>query len=69
MRVIIIEPGVYNNADGQPVRCAKGDILSTAAGYGQTLLDSGLARPVLGKSEPAPASSKPKAIRRKRAAN
>lgn len=55
MKVIITQPGTYNNEYGQPVRCAKGDALNTVAGYGQTLLDNGFARPVLAAPAPAPA--------------
>jgi hypothetical protein len=53
MRVVIVAPGTYNDERGQPVRCIKGDLLDTANGYGQTLLDEGFARPLL-VSAPAP---------------
>jgi hypothetical protein len=56
MKVIIAQPGTYNDDMGRPVRCAKGDVLITAAGYGQTLLDGGFARPVLAQP---PAATEP----------
>jgi hypothetical protein len=72
MKVIIIAPGTYNDDHGRPVRCLKGDVLTTASGYGQTLLDEGFARPALGQpaeppTEPDTAAA-PK-IKRKKAAN
>jgi hypothetical protein len=69
MKVVIVVPGTYNDERGQPVTCEKGDILATAAGYGQTLLDESFARPLLtGAAVPEPepepvdepASPKPK---------
>lgn len=47
MRVVIIQPGIYNNEHGQPVERAKGDVLITVAGYGNTLVADGLAESVL----------------------
>ena len=53
MRIVIAVPGTYNDERGQPVRCVKGDILTTVAGYGQTLLDADFARPLLERVTPA----------------
>jgi hypothetical protein len=71
MKLIIVQPGRYNDAHGHARSYTAGEGLETSLEYGRSLVDSGYARPaeaaVIAPAGIAPAVA-PEKNRRKKAA-